>query len=106
MKNRPRPPSTRKAVVSGGRGRRPLQALPAPESSAAPQNPFPIVGVGASAGGLDAFKLLLEALPDDTGMAYVLVQHMSAQQQSMLAELLGRSCRMSVREIADGMPVE
>ncbi len=69
-------------------------------------SPFPIVGVGASAGGLDAFKQLLQALPDDTGMAYVLVQHLSPEHESMLAQLLETSSRMRVCEIADGMPVE
>ncbi len=70
------------------------------------ESPFPIVGVGASAGGLDAFKQLLQALPDDTGMAYVLVQHLSPEHGSMLAQLLATSSRMRVCEIADGMPVE
>ena len=44
-------------------------------------NPFPVVGIGASAGGLDAFRKLLKAIPEDSGMAYVLVQHLHPQQQ-------------------------
>jgi two-component system, chemotaxis family, CheB/CheR fusion protein len=80
--------------------------LPVAEVQAVAESPFPIVGVGASAGGLDAFKQLLQALPDDTGMAYVLVQHLSPEHGSMLAQLLATSSRMPVSEIADGMPVE
>jgi two-component system CheB/CheR fusion protein len=77
-----------------------------PEAQAAAQSPFPIVGVGASAGGLEAFRQLLQALPDDTGMAYVLVQHLSPEHVSVLAELLAKSSLMRVCEIVDGMAVE
>ena len=52
--------------------------------------PFPIVGIGASAGGLEAFTQLLNALPVDTGMAFVLVQHLAPTHASMLAEILSR----------------
>ena len=52
---------------------------------------FPVVGVGASAGGLEAFRQLLERLPVDTGMAFVLVQHLDPTHESILAELLSRS---------------
>src|SRR5687768_5597532 len=66
---------------------------------ALPQNPFPIVGVGASAGGLDAFREFLKALPSDTGMAYVLVQHMDARHECILADLLSKTTRMPVAEV-------
>ena len=49
---------------------------------------FPIVGVGASAGGLNAFIELLSALPDNTGMAFVLVQHLDPKHESSLCEIL------------------
>jgi two-component system CheB/CheR fusion protein len=49
---------------------------------------FPIVGIGASAGGLEAFMQLLQALPEHTGMAFVLVQHLDPRHDSKLAELL------------------
>ena len=52
---------------------------------------FPIVGIGASAGGLEAFRRLLGALPTDTGMAYVLVQHLDPHHESILAELLSEA---------------
>ena len=58
-----------------------------------------IVGVGASAGGLEAFKQLVGALPDDTGMAYVLVQHLDARHESIMAELLAKTSRIPVSEV-------
>src|SRR5437588_3727530 len=66
---------------------------------------FPVVGVGASAGGLEAFRDLLKHLPTDTGMALVLVQHLDPKHESMLAELLSRSTKMAVSEVRDGMTV-
>lgn len=67
---------------------------------------FPIVGVGASAGGLEAVSALLKRLPEDIGMAIVLVQHLAPEHQSMLAELLTRETPLPVSEILDGMMVE
>jgi two-component system CheB/CheR fusion protein len=71
-----------------------------------PQNAFPIVGVGASAGGLDAFRQLLAALPIDTGMAYVLVQHLDPVHESILAALLARGSQMPVSEVGEDTAVE
>ena len=62
---------------------------------------FPIVGVGASAGGLDAFKRLLAAIPEDSGMAYVLVQHLDPSHESILPEILQRSTKIPVHEITE-----
>lgn len=67
---------------------------------------FPIVGIGASAGGLNAYSKFLKALPIDTGMSFVLVQHLDPKHASMLPELLGRATLMPVIEIKDGMRVE
>lgn len=66
----------------------------------------PIVGIGASAGGLEAFRRLLGNLPGDTGMAYVLVQHLDPSHESILAELLSEATSMPVREIKGDAPVE
>ncbi len=66
---------------------------------------FCIVGVGASAGGLDAFNQLLAALPIDTGMAYVLVQHLDPTHKSDLSNLLTKATRLPVVEAAHGMQV-
>lgn len=67
---------------------------------------FPIVGMGASAGGLEAYLQILSYLPIDTGMAYVLVQHLAPDQQSLLSELLSRATQMPVTEVQDGTVVE
>ena len=65
-----------------------------------------IVGIGASAGGLDAFKSFFTNTAADTGMAFVLVQHLSPDYKSMLAELLGRTTAMDVIEATDGVVVK
>jgi two-component system CheB/CheR fusion protein len=67
---------------------------------------FPIVGVGASAGGLEAFTQLLEHLPGDTGMAFVLIQHLDPTHASFLAETLARATKMPVCQAEDGGRVE
>lgn len=66
---------------------------------------FPIVGIGASAGGLEAFTKLLERLPEDTGMAFVLIQHLAPGQESMLTDILARSTTMPVHKVENDMPV-
>jgi len=75
-------------------------AVPAPISA-----PVPVVGVGASAGGLEAFRELLQALPNDTGMAFVLVSHLSKTYKSMLSELLSKVTRMPVAEVRGVTPL-
>ncbi|MDF2387962.1 PAS domain-containing protein [Nostoc ellipsosporum NOK] len=67
---------------------------------------FPIVGMGASAGGLEAFTQLLSHLPIDTGMAFVLIQHLSPNHKSLLSEILSRTTQMPVIEVQDGMILE
>ncbi len=74
--------------------------------SGATAHAFPIVGVGASAGGLEAFSALLKHLPTDTGMAFVLVQHLSPTQSGMLPELLASTTSLPVHEVTEGMPIE
>ena len=68
-------------------------------------NMFPVVGIGASAGGLDAFKRLLKAIPEDSGMAYILVQHLDPAHESILVELLQRVTKIPVQEITDNVQV-
>jgi two-component system CheB/CheR fusion protein len=67
---------------------------------------FPIVGIGASAGGLEAFTKFLEKLPSDTGMAFVFIQHLSPGQESMLTDILARFTQMHVHKVQNDMPVE
>ncbi|HSN87830.1 MAG TPA: chemotaxis protein CheB, partial [Thermoanaerobaculia bacterium] len=69
-------------------------------------SPFSVVGIGASAGGLEAFTQMLSAMPVDTGMAFVLVQHLAPTHASMLAEILSRSTAMPVTEVHDEPRVE
>src|SRR5580698_2150102 len=64
--------------------------------------PFPVVGIGASAGGLEAFTKLLKHLPGNTGMAFVLVQHLDPTHASALTEILSRATAMPVTEVKDG----
>jgi len=71
-----------------------------PEPPTTVQN-FPIIGIGASAGGLDAFKRLLTAIPEVSGMAYVLVQHLDPTHESILPEILQRVTTIPVLEITD-----
>ncbi len=68
---------------------------------------FPIVGIGASAGGLAAFEAFFSAMPADTdsGMAFVLVQHLAPDHKSLLTELIRRYTKMQVFEVVDGMRV-
>jgi len=68
-------------------------ALPGAEESAE-GNPSHIVGIGASAGGLEAFTELLSHLPVDTGMAFVLIQHLDPTHESHLTELLAKASKM------------
>lgn len=65
-----------------------------------------IVGVGASAGGLEAFTLLLRHVPVNTGMGFVLVQHLDPAHESALTQILAKATAMPVREAANNLPVE
>lgn len=67
---------------------------------------FCVVGLGASAGGLEAFRQLLTALPADTGLGFVVVQHLAPTYASSLAEILSRSTPMTVIEVKDEPRVE
>ena len=82
-----------------------LEKQSTPEASL-DTRPISIVGVGASAGGLEAFEQLLSALPSDSGMAFVLVQHLAPKHESILSELLRKSTKMPVVEVSQGMKVE
>src|SRR5271169_3887343 len=83
------------------------RAVHKPEAKAGKQPAsFPIVGIGASAGGFEAFAEILNVLPEDTGMAFVLIQHLDPTHESMLAPLLARKSALPVSQVADGMAVE
>jgi two-component system CheB/CheR fusion protein len=67
---------------------------------------FPVVGIGASAGGFPAIEQLLESLPSDTGMAFVIVLHLAPEARSMADSIFQRSTRMVVTEVGDDVPIE
>jgi two-component system CheB/CheR fusion protein len=79
--------------------------MPRKKTPAPSRRTFPIVGIGASAGGLEAFRSLLKALPANTGMAFVFVQHLDPEHESLLTKLLSHATRMPVTEVAEGMAV-
>src|SRR5271168_2753748 len=87
-----RPPTSRRS--SSGRG------------SPLGHDSFPVVGLGASAGGLDAFRRLLSVLPAGTGMAFILIQHLDPTHASMMVELLAGHTPLTVQQAAEGMPLE
>ena len=66
---------------------------------------FPVVGLGASAGGLDACRRLLDVLPAGTGMAFILIQHLDPTHASMMVDLLAGHTPLKVQQAADGMPI-
>jgi two-component system CheB/CheR fusion protein len=96
----------------------PKRAARAPDESVSPKQlepsseqhapGFPIVGIGASAGGLAAFEAFFSTMPadDNPGMAFVLVQHLAPDHKSILTELIRRYTRMQVFEVEDGMVVK
>src|SRR3977135_1067780 len=77
-----------------------------PEPQPSKRALFPIVGVGASAGGLEAFTQLLKSLGSGAEMAYVLVQHLDPSHESALTELLAKATEMPVRQVTDATLVE
>jgi len=81
------------------------EAQKPPPDSTSPYNAFAIVAIGASAGGLEAFTQLLHALPADTGMAFVLLQHLDPKHHSLLPDLISKSTPMPVEEVRHGTKV-
>ena len=77
-----------------------------PPDSSSTGDKFTIVGIGASAGGLGAFEKFFTAMPADSGMAFVLVQHLDPTHESMTAHLLSRYTSMTVIEAANQMAVK
>ncbi len=91
--------SARKQVKSRRKATTAIQAKPSPRL-------FPIVGIGASAGGLEAFSELLRFLPEKSGMAFVLVQHLDPKHGSSLQEILARTTKIPVTEVTQGVVVQ
>jgi two-component system, chemotaxis family, CheB/CheR fusion protein len=95
-------PISQKAVANAA----PIMSDAPDEVAAETRLPFNVVGIGASAGGIEAYIELFEHLPEDSEMAYVVVLHLSADLKSHLREILARHTPMPVEEIANGMRVE
>lgn len=106
--------SSKSAPVDGIRGEETRgeqrSADPSVEGAAALSSPgspgFPIVGIGASAGGLEALEELFDNMPINSGMAFVVVQHLSPDFKSVMDELLARHTRIPIHRVVDNMPVE
>jgi len=79
----------------------PEPAVPTPEKAS-----FPIIGIGASAGGLEAFELFFKTMPAESGMAFVLVPHLDPGHASMLSEILQRNTTMPVHEAQDQIQIQ
>ena len=92
------PTATKKTL----RERRPKKTAALPKD---PAN-FPIVGIGASAGGLEALQIFLENMPAAPGIAFVVIQHLSPTHKSIMASLLRKYTQMTVLEIEDGVKIE
>ncbi|MEO6869020.1 MAG: chemotaxis protein CheB, partial [Ginsengibacter sp.] len=83
-----------------------MQSTNKKTSTEVSKNLFPVVGIGASAGGLDAFKKLIQSIPEKSGMAYIIVQHLHPEYDSALPEILQRETKIPVVEIIDKVHVE
>jgi len=80
------------------------QAMPVADEQP-PRLPFPVVGIGASAGGLEACSTFLDAMPSESGMAFVLIQHLPPDRHSLMAEILSKHTRMRVQQVEEGMSI-
>ena len=98
-------PDSRPRRTKAARPRSSRHSLPARGPPKGPLN-FPVVGIGASAGGLDACRKLVGAMPAGNGMAFILVQHLDPTHESMMVDLLAGHTALTVREATDGMPIE
>jgi two-component system CheB/CheR fusion protein len=85
---------------------KPVEPAPNAVAPAMPAQPFAIVGIGMSAGGLEAYSQLLESLPAQPKFAMVLIPHLAPHHHSTLPELLAERGRMPVVQATDMMPVE
>lgn len=105
---RPNRRQSRSRKTSQAKSTRPAQRTPEPVDSeqSVTRNQLLIVGIGASAGGLEACTHLLQHLPTDTGMAFVLVQHLDPARESALSDILSRATSLPVREVESDQPVE
>ncbi len=96
----------KKRMKPADSGQRQDQSTANPGLSHPGNRPFPIVGIGASAGGLEALEQFLGKVPPNCGLAFVIVQHLDPTHKGMLPELLQRATAMEVFQVRDRMPVK
>jgi two-component system, chemotaxis family, CheB/CheR fusion protein len=106
MKKQRRRPGVTKATEAPSRRKSSAVAKRGRQRVVGAETHCRIVAVGSSAGGLEAFSELLQRLPSDTGMAFLVTQHLDPSHKSNLPSLLARMTSMTVREANDGAPVE
>ena len=101
-------PSSPPQTLPAGAGDKADDSPPVPaDAGRAESRPGPpVAGIGASAGGLEAFKKFFTAMPPDSGIAFVLIPHLDPTHESLMVELLARHTPMPVVEVREGMPVE
>ena len=104
----PAPPPAKPMAVPLSEGEVEIAELEAAAPTKAAPDPhmMPVVGIGASAGGLDAFKKFFQAMPSKSGMAFVLIPHLDPTHESLMVELLRKYTPMPVEEAGEGMAVE
>ena len=104
----PRPAKQRRSTKAGATAKRPPPRPTRPPSAPgarAAKEPIPIVGIGASAGGLEALEAFFKNMPPESGLAFVVVQHLDPTHKGMLVELLQRATTMPVAQASDRLPV-
>ena len=92
-----------KAVVAK---KRPVKRKPKSNASASAKSPFHIIGIGTSAGGLEALEQFFSNCPTETGLAFVIIQHLSPDYKSLMTELLSRHTRMKISEAKNKQQIE
>src|SRR5437868_3070233 len=94
-----------KSAAEQGHGAEKPAETPQPPASAKPSGPV-VVGMGASAGGLESFKKFFDAMPSDSGLAFVLIQHLDPTHESMMVELLATHTKMHISQVVKETPIE
>src|SRR4051794_41106084 len=102
----PKTKASRSTLAQSKRGTPPSPSPAQDRDTQKKPDGFLVVGIGASAGGLESFTKLFENLPRDTGMAFVLIQHLNPDYKSQLSELLARSAHLPVQVITSGMRLQ
>ena len=97
----------------GSKSAQPGESASEPPEVAAPDDfveqallPFPVVGIGASAGGVEALNAFFDGLPRESAMAFVVVQHLPPERESLMAEILARHTPLPVLQVTGGLTLQ